>query len=221
MNELNRQHGLIEKYGCDTGTATDSGFFLRVESSNRMCFGVLNNCVDYSKFCGDTVLQSHTTYHIGISYSQRKIRIYLNGTNDFSVSEYFEVGEHYKLKIGCTPLVLGARGNDFGEKFKGIFKDVKIWSVARSEEYFKESAFVEYSGKELALVAWWSGLDKPCRTDLPSTLGKCAYLDQSVNENHLSLYQGLWNNLELNNWEFCCFWWGPDNAYKGKPVQHF
>ena len=87
-----------------------------------------------------------------------------------------------------------------------------MWSVPRSVSFFRESPWMELTGNESGLLAWWPKLGKVCnKTVVP---GFCVYKDESVNNNHLKYQSGPWDNLETLNWDFCCFWWGPGTAFK-------
>ena len=82
VSETGRQHSLVESYGCSMGDS--GGFFMRIEENDLLCVGILNHCTDYTKYCGHTQIQPNVVYHLGFTYNNGRIAIFINGTYDFN-----------------------------------------------------------------------------------------------------------------------------------------
>ena len=91
--ELDRQQSIIEKYGCSSSQES-GGFFLRINPNNVICFAILNSCVDYVEYCGQTVLKLNSIYHIAATYAEGKVSLLINGTYDFSQTDGAQVATY-------------------------------------------------------------------------------------------------------------------------------
>lgn len=132
--------------------------------------------------------------------------MYVNG-----IQEGFPIYSLIPLKSGLSSLVVGARGTDFETKFIGVMKEIRIWHASKSSEFVSfPLSRLDLAGNESGLAGWWK-LDSPCLHDV--VWGYCAYRDLSSYNNHLILHY-VWNNLEKESWEYCCFAHGILNDFQ-------
>jgi hypothetical protein len=94
ISELDRQQSLIEKYGCTASNAESGGFYLRISATNLICFAIMNHCVDYVEYCGQTMLKVNAIYHIAATYAEGKVGLYINGTYDFAQTDNAQVAPY-------------------------------------------------------------------------------------------------------------------------------
>jgi hypothetical protein len=93
-------------------------------------------------------------------------------------------------------LIIGARADDFGTRFKGVVSDCKLWSLHRSALYMKEAMFIDYSGREAGLLAWYPHLDQKCKYSRDArVLGRCTFEDKSINKNRIQDDEGLTRDI--------------------------
>lgn len=93
----------------------------------------------YNTYCGSTLLNANTWYHVGFTYDGSKIRFYVNGVLD-GTSNYtgMYVPEDY-LTLGCWSLSGSTGGNRYsGYLFLGYINDVRVYNHVLSAKEVKE-----------------------------------------------------------------------------------
>ena len=112
----------------------------------------IRNGKPYINF-GDSVLTAKTVLnrgrwnHVAFQHTATEQRIYINGflDNFFSAS-------HYEGKTGKTFIGGGAHGSSGNS----LIDEVRIWSVARTQEQIQATKDTELTGDEDGLVAYWN-----------------------------------------------------------------
>ena len=101
---------------------------------------------------GTTLLQPNTWYHIAGTYDGTDLKLYVNGVLEGSL---YAPGE---IPITLSPLIIGAGSNSntsISNYFVGIIDEVRIWSVARTQEEIQSKMCVSLAGNEDGLIGYW------------------------------------------------------------------
>ena len=89
---------------------------------------------------------SQMWHHVAMTYDGNVARGYLDGT---------KVGEFPATEMHI-PLFIGASRDIKGISFRGLIDEVRIWSVARTQEQIQSSMNTTLTGQESGLVGYWN-----------------------------------------------------------------
>jgi hypothetical protein len=139
-------------------------------------------------------------YHIAGTYDGLMQKIYLNGILDNSLNWNNSV-------IITTGFSLGRDYNHNMQELNGKIDEVRIWSIARTQEEIQSSMYKELLGTEQGLVGYWK---------LNEGIGDTAF-DKSSYGNHGILHNGVtWSDssapiLSSPDWLNVSPFWGTCN----------
>jgi len=102
----------------------------------------------------NTVLHAHTWYHVAATYDGTEAALYINGRQDISRNV---TGSDVPLHIPTNNISLniGRNSQTFNDRYKGLIKEVRVWSVARSEDEIRRDMNRVLTGGEPHLSAYW------------------------------------------------------------------
>ena len=93
----------------------------------------------FNTYCGTTLLQANKWYHGGFTYDGSKLKIYVNGVceNTVSISDMAIVADY--LLIFCWSFTSSSGTDVYGNyKFYGNINDVRVYNHALSDKEVKE-----------------------------------------------------------------------------------
>jgi hypothetical protein len=114
--------------------------------------------------------------HLAATWDGEVATAYLNGEIIGQIS--LETTFTYSI----TPFVYIGRDNYDDRYFNGVIRDVRIWSVARTQEQIQEGMYKELTGNEPGLIGYWR---------LNSSSGGIAR-DTTGYANHGTIYGAQW-----------------------------
>ena len=119
-NFNNFQQGIVEKYV----VPGLNGFFLRMNSSGRLQFGVCSTTCG-AIVTGQSPVSTGNWHHVAAIYDGSDIRIYLD-----EVMDAYGPTQAWVPTDGPTTLKIGARGDDANTRFNGLIDEVKLYDIA-------------------------------------------------------------------------------------------
>jgi len=129
----------------------DEDFFLRFRSIAGRPWVEVSPGYEIGTLRAGHDFQVGKWYHLAGTYDGSTIVAYVNGVR---IGSQFASG---KMSIDEADLFIGRGDPDFssGEYFHGVLDEVRLWSVARSEQEIHGTMNARLTGKEGGLVAYW------------------------------------------------------------------
>ena len=136
-------------------------------------FGYYSNGL-YEKISAPDPIDLNEWAHVAATIEGKTIRLYING-QQVATKTTTQVPDGSDR----TDNVIGKAYYD--QAFDGFIDDLRIWSVARSQEQIENNKDIELTGNETDLIAYWKFNETNGQVD-------CA-LDSTPNKRHAHVYQ--------------------------------
>ena len=176
--DITSTHSIVEKYDWVEGKGT---YALRQEGDGIKFYLVWGrNPPSPSAWTGST-LSVGKWQHVAGVYDGVEIRIYINGR--LEATSTIEKGD---LVDGDGSLSIGSRGDThdvYG--FNGLIDEVRVWSVAHTQQEIQATMSTTLTGNEAGLVGYWN-FDDGTANDLSpngnhgTLIGDVAIVDTSI-----------------------------------------
>ncbi len=135
------------------GNYTSGGiqFLLRLDS-DKPTFWVSSTGTPSLNASGATSVPLNTWTHVAGTYDGATLRVYMNGVLDGTTAMSSLIASSGIVSSSVT--IGGNPGAPAGELMQGAIDELRIWTVARSEEQIVAFKDVELSGSEVGLLAY-------------------------------------------------------------------
>jgi hypothetical protein len=128
-----------------------SGYELSLSNSGKVFFRLNDNNVWRAESGSLYPHDGNTWMHVAGTYDGTKLTIYINGVDEDTDSSPLD-----SIKTNSNNLVIGSDAISTGTKlFDGAIDEVRVWSVARSEDEIRETMCKRLSGSETGLAGYW------------------------------------------------------------------
>lgn len=102
----------------------------------------------------NTILRAHTWYHVAATYNGTEVTLYVNGKQDI-LRNVTGSDVPFHIPTNNISLNIGRNSQNFTDRYKGLIKEARVWSVARREDEIRRDMSRVLTGTEAHLAAYW------------------------------------------------------------------
>jgi tetratricopeptide (TPR) repeat protein len=175
VEEEKKHHIVYAGQSGGDGYGGEDELYLMLDGA-RLEFVLFQNRSYVFRVRGDPTLESDNWYYVAATWDGRSAKLYLNGSLVGSQNYSVQISKLRwlpRIRIGFCNNPTANRG------FNGAIDDVRIWSIALTQEQIRAMMYAPLTGDEPGLVGYWR-FDKDVRDSSPyrhdGTLGGDAEL---------------------------------------------